>query len=117
MNGACIRAAADDLWVGHLLGAPHPALVLCAGANLSPAPACHLCLLASDMPCSLKASHAPNVAASTASETLARVSRMQRAIASAETAADFRSRASSAADLTHLTSNVRQAFRHSGLAT
>ena len=46
-------------------------------------------LLASDMPCSLKASHAPNVAASTASETLARVSRMQRAIASAETAADI----------------------------
>ena len=39
------------------------------------------------------------------------MSRMQRAIASAEMAADFRSSASSAAVLTHLLTEARQALR------
>ena len=87
--------------------------------NLSPVAACHLCLLTADMPCSTKALHAPNVAASAASETLARVSRMQRAMASAEIAADFRSSASSAAVLTHLDEQSQagiEARPHGGLA-
>jgi len=78
-----------------LLRAPHPALVLCAAPGMLARQ--HQRRIG---PC--RSPRAPKVAAMKASDTPGRVSCIQRAIAAADAAADFRMSASSAGDLTHL---------------